>query len=235
MGYQRVFKRYELKYLLTREQTENLKRVMADYMALDQYGRTNIRNLYFDTGNYRLIRHSIEKPVYKEKLRLRSYGDPQGGDVFVELKKKFDSVVYKRRLAMPEAAAMAWLGGGRCPKDHQIGREIDAFLDFYGTLAPRVFLSYDREAYFTKDGSDLRVTFDDNILCRREHLSLSADVWGESVLDREFVLMEIKTGGGIPLWLTHALTVGRIYKTSFSKYGTAYQMYIFEGAKHHVG
>lgn len=234
MGYQSVFKRYELKYLLTREQAENIKRVMADYMMLDQYGRSNIRNLYYDTDNYRLIRHSLEKPVYKEKLRLRSYGNPQGKQVFVELKKKFESVVYKRRLAMPEKAALAWLAGGECPQDHQIGREIDAFLAFYGALKPKVFLSYDREAYFAKDGSDLRITFDDNILCRREDLHLSSETPADPVLSPSMVLMEIKTGGGIPLWLTHALTVGKIQKTSFSKYGTAYQMYIFEGARHHV-
>lgn len=235
MDYQSVFKRYELKYLLTREQAEHIKRAMADHMALDRYGRTNIRNLYFDTETYRLIRRSLEKPIYKEKLRLRSYGDPQGGEVFVELKKKFDAVVYKRRLAMPEEMAALWLSGGECPVDHQIGREIDAFLNFYGSLVTQVFLSYDREAYFAKDGSDLRITFDDNILCRREERKLSSRVWGEPVLDRAFVLMEIKTGGGIPLWLTHALTEGKIHKTSFSKYGTAYQKYIFEGVKHHVG
>jgi len=233
MEYQSVFKRYELKYLLTRQQAASLKRVMEDYMASDDYGLTNIRNLYYDTDNYRLIRNSIEKPVYKEKLRLRSYGDPKNGEVFVELKKKYQSVVYKRRLAMPETQALAWLESGQCPQDHQIGREINAFLAFYGTLAPRVFLSYDREAFFCKDGSDLRITFDDNIRCRQENLHLHENS-GVPVLDPALVLMEIKTGGGIPLWLTHALSVGRIYKTSFSKYGTAYQRFIFEGARNHV-
>lgn len=234
MPYQSVFKRYELKYLLTREQEQSIRRVMEDYMVLDQYGRTNIRNLYFDTENYRLIRKSLEKPVYKEKLRLRSYGDPKGGDVFVELKKKYDSVVYKRRIAMPEQQALVWLYGGTCNRDSQIIREIGTFLDFYGTLEPRVFLSYDRDAFYAKDRSDLRITFDDNILCRQERLHFR-DVDGTPILDPELVLMEIKTGGGIPLWLTHALSVGRIYKTTFSKYGTAYQTMIFKGAFHHVG
>ena len=61
MAFQTVFKRYELKYLLTRAQKERILEAMEPYMALDKYGRTTIRNIYFDTDNYRLIRRSIEK------------------------------------------------------------------------------------------------------------------------------------------------------------------------------
>ena len=115
MSFQTVFQRYELKYLLTQEQKKKILQAMAPYMELDQYGRTTIRNLYFDTGNYRLARHSIEKPSYKEKLRVRSYSqaDPES-PVFVELKKKYRNVVYKRRIALPEKEAMEWLQGGSC-------------------------------------------------------------------------------------------------------------------------
>ncbi len=229
MKYQNVFQRYEMKYLLTRMQKEAILQGMKDYMALDKYGRTIIRNLYFDTEDYRLIRHSIERPAYKEKLRLRSYEKVSAkGKVFVELKKKYKSVVYKRRLALPEAAAVAWLGGGESPESCQIAREIDYFMDYYGTLKPRVFLSYEREAYYCKEGGDFRVTFDENILCRREELSLESEVWGTPILDENLTLMEIKTAGGIPLWMTRLLTEQKIYKTSFSKYGTAYQKLIFK-------
>lgn len=235
MKYQNVFRRYELKYLLTREQKEAVLQGMRDYMALDKYGRTTIRNLYFDTEDYRLIRHSIEKPAYKEKLRLRSYEKVSAkGNVFVELKKKYQSVVYKRRLAMPEAEAVTWLQGNESPRDCQIAREIDYFMDYYGTLQPRVFLSYEREAYFSRDGSDFRVTLDENILCRREALSLETEVWGTPILEEGLALMEIKTSGGIPLWMTHLLAEQRIYKTSFSKYGTAYQNLIFKEVFEHV-
>ena len=165
MAYQTVFKRYELKYMLTLEQKEKILEAMEPYMALDQYGRTTIRNIYFDTDNYRLIRHSIEKPVYKEKLRIRSYrqADPES-PVFVELKKKYDSVVYKRRLSLPEEEAMEWVSGEQHPehtsqKKTQISDEIDYFLTYYKTLHPAVFLSYEREAYYSKDGDDFRVTF----------------------------------------------------------------------------
>ncbi len=226
---QTVFKRYELKYLLTEKQKEIVLRAMAGHMELDQYGRTTIRNIYFDTPNYRLIRRSIEKPAYKEKLRIRSYHRAEADStVFVELKKKYDSVVYKRRISLPEKEAMEWiLGRSHCHKDTQISKEVDYFLAFYQTLRPVVFLSYEREAYFARDGSDFRVTFDDNILCRQEDISLESPVYGTPLLPGGKVLMEIKCSGGIPLWMTKVLSQERIYKTSFSKYGTAYQTMIY--------
>lgn len=233
MAFQAVFKRYELKYLLTRQQKARILEAMEPYMALDQYGRTTIRNIYFDTDNYRLIRRSIEKPAYKEKLRIRSYqkAKPES-TVFVELKKKYDSVVYKRRMSLSEEEALDWVTGKmHCKEETQISDEIDYFLHYYETLHPVVFLSYEREAYFCKDGGDFRVTFDDNILCRQEDLSLESDVWGTPILEEGKVLMEIKCSGGIPLWMAHVLSQEHIYKTSFSKYGTAYQTMIFPNTK----
>ena len=232
MDYQSVFKRYELKYLLTPEQKALVLAAMEGNMRLDQYGRTTIRNIYFDTDNYRLIRHSLEKPAYKEKLRIRSYrrAEPDR-PVFVELKKKYDGVVYKRRLSMPEQQALDWICGTERGPDSQIGAEIDYFMRYYRTLHPAVFLSYEREAYYCNAGGDFRVTFDENILARQEELSLEAPVWGTPILPEDRVLMEIKTSGGIPLWMTHALTEGRIFKTSFSKYGAAYQTMIFPNCK----
>ncbi|MBQ4564053.1 MAG: polyphosphate polymerase domain-containing protein [Lachnospiraceae bacterium] len=233
MAYQAIFKRYEIKYLLTQHQKQTVLAAMKPYMALDRYGRTTIRNIYFDTENYRLIRRSIEKPAYKEKLRIRSYQKANSeSPVFVELKKKYNSIVYKRRLAMPEKDAMAWI----CrvtprESDSQIAAEINYVLDYYETLRPTVFLSYEREAYYALDGSDFRITFDDHILSRQDNLSLESEVGGTPLLPEGNILMEIKTSGGIPLWMTHVLTQERIFKTSFSKYGTAYQTTIFPEQK----
>ena len=228
MSYQNVFRRYELKYLLTPEQRDAVMSGMADYMKLDRYGRTTIRNVYFDTESFRLIRRSIEKPMYKEKLRIRSYARADADStVFVELKKKYNKVVYKRRIALPESVAMSWVTGEtRRPVDTQITREIDYFLSHYGTLSPAVFLSYEREAFYERDGGDFRVTFDENILARQNELSLCADVYGNSILPENRVLMEIKCPGAIPLWMTSILSREKIYKTSFSKYGVAYGEYI---------
>ena len=169
MAFVTVFKRYELKYMLTAEQKEKIVEAMSPYMELDKYGRSTIRNIYFDTDNYRLIRRSLEKPAYKEKLRVRSYSQATADStVFVELKKKYEKVVYKRRLPMSEGEATAWLSRGtECPIDTQISREINYFLAHYGKLRPTVFLSYEREAYYDKSGGDFRVTFDDNILARQ--------------------------------------------------------------------
>lgn len=229
MNYQNIFKRYELKYMLTKAQQSRLLREMEPYMALDKFGRSSIRNIYFDTDNYRLVRRSIEKPAYKEKLRVRSYG-PASADkpVFVELKKKYKSVVYKRRLALPEEQAVRWLcQSATLPESTQISREIEYFRDYYESLHPAVFLSYEREAFYCRDGGDFRMTFDENILCRDIELSLEADCWGSPLLSPGKVLLEVKTAGGIPLWLSHFLSREQIYKTSFSKYGTAYQNIIY--------
>ena len=227
--YQAVFKRYELKYLLTQEQKQIVLQAMEPYMQLDKYGRTTIRNIYYDTDDYLLIRRSIEKPVYKEKLRIRSYkrAKPES-TVFVELKKKYHSVVYKRRISLPEKGAMEWIDKDHhCHDGTQIASEIEYFIDYYKTLHPVVFLSYEREAYYCTDGSDFRVTFDDTILCRQEDLSLEAEVYGTPLLPENTVLMELKCAGGIPLWMTKVLSQQHIYKTSFSKYGTAYRTMIF--------
>lgn len=240
MAYQAVFKRYEMKYMMTRRQRRNILEAMLPYMKLDDFGHTTIRNVYFDTDSYILVRRSIEKPVYKEKFRIRSYKQAEAQDnVFIELKKKYDDVVYKRRESLSQLETLEWLARGTpFPKSSaalmsspslratQIGNEIDYFFRLYQTLNPKVFLSYEREAFYALDGSDFRVTFDENILARQEELSLSREVWGEPLMGGDMVLMEIKTSGAIPLWMTHTLAQEKIYKTSFSKYGTAYQKMI---------
>ena len=229
MAFQTVFKRYELKYMLTLDQKQKVLAAISPYMKLDKYGRTTIRNLYYDTNTYLLIRRSIERPVYKEKLRIRSYSKAEADStVFVELKKKYKQVVYKRRISLPLKKAAEWLSGEKYPdKQTQIANEIDYFIKLYGTLHPTIFLSYEREAYYATDGSDFRITFDDNILCRGEALSLESDTFGTPILDKNKVLMEIKCSGGIPLWMTKILSEEKIYKTPFSKYGTAYRTLIF--------
>ncbi len=229
MGFQTVFKRYELKYILTAEQKEKVLRAMEPYMVSDQYGRTVIRNIYFDTDDYRLIRRSIEKPAYKEKLRIRSYSRAEpDSTVFVELKKKYKKVVYKRRISLPEEEAMEWVSGERhCRKDTQISGEVDYFLHYYRCLRPVGFLSYEREAYYAEEQKDFRVTFDDTILFRQEDLSLESEVYGTPLLPEGSVLMEIKCSGAIPIWMVRALSEEQIYRTSFSKYGTAYRTIIY--------
>lgn len=230
MSSQMIFQRYEIKYLLTQRQKTQVLLAMEPYMSLDQYGRTTIRNIYFDTGTYRLIRRSIEKPAYKEKLRLRSYRRALEADpVFVELKKKYRGVVYKRRILLPQARAMNCLcRGAPFPAGNQIAEEIRYFCDYYGDLRPVMFLSYEREAFYAADGGDFRVTFDENILARTQDFSFAAGAFGEPLLEKGATLMEIKTAGAIPLWMARCLSQNGIFKTSFSKYGTAYQAMLLQ-------
>lgn len=220
-----VFQRYEIKYLLDRRQRERISAAMEHYMEPDGYGRSIVRNVYYDTDNYRLVRTSLEKPVYKEKLRLRSYGQAGADDeVFVELKKKYDSVVFKRRFAAAQRSAVEYLAGrAQAPMRTQITEEIDYFLQFYETLEPKVFLSYEREAFFGAECKEFRVTFDENILWRETGLSLEKGAYGEAILLPGQTLMEVKTLGGMPLWLVKVLSQEKIRRVTFSKYGTAYR------------
>ena len=225
MAYQAVFERYEMKYIMTKRQRKAVLEAMLPFMRQDDFGHTTIRNVYFDTDQYRLARHSGEKPIYKEKFRIRSYKQvgPQDS-VFIELKKKYCDVVYKRRESLTQLETLEWIVQETpFPKATQIGNEIDYFFEFYQTLKPKIFLSYERDAFCATDGSDFRVTFDENILARQEELSLSKDIWGENLLPEEYILMELKTPNSIPLWMAKVLTQQKIYKTSFSKYGTAYK------------
>lgn len=219
---QSVFKRYEKKYLLSLAQYKALRSALEAWMQPDEYGLHTISNIYYDTDDYRLIRGSIAKPVYKEKLRLRSYGVPTADDtVFLELKKKFDGVVFKRRAAMPLWQAAQYLQTGQKPRDEQILREIDWFLQSY-PLSPKVFICYDRIALFGRADHELRVTFDTNIRCRQTMLALDKGAWGAPLLPDGQVLMEIKIHSAMPLWMAELLSVLCIYPCSFSKYGNCY-------------
>ena len=224
MGDQMIFKRHEIKYMISTEQLALLKQAFEQYMVADEHGESTICSLYFDTPSCQLIRRSIEHPIYKEKLRLRSYGVANADTkVFVELKKKYKNVVYKRRITLTEKDAMRYLLKGEIDTPTQITNEIDYFKEFYPGIAPSMLLMYKREAYYSKDDHDFRVTFDRDVLWRDYDLSLDKGIYGRQILEPDQILMEVKTKDAIPLWLTEILTQHHIYKKSFSKYGTAYQ------------
>lgn len=227
-----VFERYELKYLMSCSQRDAILRAMEAHMTPDSYAHSDIRNLYYDTPDFLLIRRSLDKPLYKEKLRVRSYGRAQAQTpVFVELKKKYRAVVYKRRIVLPQAQALAALAGDAPLPDSQIGREIASTLAYYETLRPAVFLSYARDAYAPRDGGAFRVTFDTQICYRTDGLTLGGDCRGRALLTEDQVLMELKTPDAIPLWMARALSACGVRRTSFSKYGAAYRQMCREGQK----
>lgn len=242
-----IFKRYEVKYLLEEEQYKEFRERTQQYLTEDSYGETAVCNCYFDTPDYRLIRNSLEKPIYKEKLRLRSYGTPEQADkqVFLELKKKYRGVVYKRRECMTYGEAEAYVLQGVTPKqDSQILREIDWAMHYYGSLIPTMYLSYQRIALFerqpengaeameacgTHTGNlDLRITFDREILWRTKQLRLQDGIFGNALLEPGQRIMEVKTPGAIPRWFADVLDEMKLFPISFSKYGRAYQLSMLE-------
>lgn len=229
-GYQMIFERFEIKYMLNPVQYRELNKRLKGKMVTDQYGKTTICNIYFDTPDSRLIRESLEKPVYKEKLRLRSYGTPkENGTVFLELKKKYKGIVYKRREDMSLSEAEEYLYCLRKPdRDSQVLHEIEWFMKFYEQVIPAMYISYDRIAMYGTEDKELRITFDENILWRDEKLKLGKGSWGQALLEPGHCLMEIKIAGAMPLWLGSILDELHIYPSSFSKYGRAYEKQIVQ-------
>ncbi|MCQ2558541.1 MAG: polyphosphate polymerase domain-containing protein [Oscillospiraceae bacterium] len=221
---QATFERYEKKYLMTAEQYRALRSRLDPLIRPDLYPESTVCSIYYDTDDFSIIRESIEKPVYKEKLRLRSYNVPgEEGEVFVELKKKFKGVVYKRRVAMTNRQAELWLSGeAPAPEDSQIIREISWFLKM-NRPSPKVLICYDRLAYVAISDPRLRITFDRNMRWRDSDLHLPHGDGGAPIVDPGHVLMEVKIPGAAPVWLAKMLSELQIYPTSFSKYGSAYR------------
>ncbi len=217
-------KRVEMKYILTKEQLDYLIDAIKGHMVMDKYGLTSIASIYYDTPNHQLIRNSIEKPHYKEKVRVRSYGlSYPGATVYLELKRKINGITYKRRVALDEITADNFLKNkGDIGVNGQIANEITYFRDLYQKLIPAYLLIADRVAYYQPHG-DIRLTIDRNPRYRTTDLNLTSSMEGTPLLDNGGAILEIKVQQAMPLWLTEILSKGKIYKSSFSKVGEAYK------------
>ena len=219
-----VFQRIEKKYLLDDEQYYRFLQAIEPYMTLDEYGHYTICNIYYDTNHYELVNKSIEKPIYKEKFRVRCYGIPDlESKVFLEIKKKYKGVVFKRRVSLTLNETKAYLEEGKKPDKYtQIMNEIDYFLEKYHP-EPKLFLAYDRLAYHGTQDSEIRMTFDTRIRSREYDLSLELGDHGELLLAENMHLLEIKVNAAMPMWLAHTLSELQIYPVSYSKYGSVYK------------
>ncbi|MBE6641282.1 MAG: polyphosphate polymerase domain-containing protein [Ruminococcaceae bacterium] len=218
-----IFKRVEKKYFITEETARALFDRIGHLLDTDPHGKSTVYNIYLDTPSFLLIRNSIDAKTYKEKLRMRSYGVPKpDSHVFLELKKKYHGVVYKRRLSMTYSEALDYIIDGKRTKDSQIMREIDYSMKYYGNPGPGAVIIYDREAFYFKENSEVRLTFDRNVRYRFDDLTTASGDSGTVITEPGAVLMEIKTDGAMPLSLVKALSELKIYPSSFSKYGTAY-------------
>ena len=220
---QEIFQRVEQKYILTKEQKEQFIQTVKEHLIDDEYGPSTICNIYFDNENNDLIRTSIDKPAYKEKVRLRSYNTPnKETKAFLEIKKKYDGVVYKRRIEETLDHIERHISDGNelnCNK--QILNEIDYCFNYY-KLNPVLFLAYDRVAYYDNEDKSFRITFDTNIVARDYDLNLEKGVYGKKYCDEDTYIMEVKCAGGLPIWFVKALEDINVYPASFSKYGRVY-------------
>lgn len=234
-----TFNRYENKYRVDQRTWELLQSQLLDRMEPDTYnqnGRTySISNLYYDTPDSHLIRTSLQKPVYKEKLRLRAYGVPGlETQVYLEIKKKCQGIVNKRRSALILSDAYDFVASGQLPaerpyQNRQVLREITYLLQQH-ELRPSLYLAYDRLAFFDRENRDLRISYDTNIRSRRTDLHLESGDHGAQLLAPGEGLIEIKVAGNMPFWLARLLSDLEIRPTSFSKYGTEYQLQLAQTA-----
>ncbi len=224
LGAKLTFNRLEKKFLLTEEQFLRIKEEIDKRFDPDEYGETTICNLYYDTPDFILFTRSAEKPIYKEKLRLRTYGIPTDTSTgFIEVKKKYNGVVFKRRITMPLNDAIKFLKDEiDLDEPTQISKELKYFLRFYKNLEPRIYVSYDRSAFFCKENRDFRITFDRNLTWRDYDLDLTKGSYGKLLTEPTQVLMEIKVPSAIPLWLVEILNELNVYTRSFSKVGNAF-------------
>lgn len=225
--YNSTFVRYEKKYILTAEQYRQLSSALEDYTMPDEYGQTDIYTIYYDTPDFLLVRRSLEKPIFKEKLRLRTYGKPEKfSAAFVEIKRKYDKTVYKRRFSLSYAEALAYFQNPF--GDTQIAKEICYALHCYPKIQPAMAITYTRISKIGKDDPSLRITFDSDIRWNREPTNFTEISGGAPLLPPGSQIMEIKAAQSIPLWLTQVLTRFSCYPGSFSKYGAAYTAMIHE-------
>lgn len=221
--HQNIFARTEQKYIISTEQFNYITAIFSLHMRADEHGESTIHSIYYDTPDFSLIRTSVDKNEYREKIRLRSYGTPESAStVFAEMKKKYRGVTYKRRACIPFFTSQDFMSGILIP-DNQIEKEIIYEINALMPLLPQVFISYDRQAFFSTENPDFRVTFDRNILWRTSDLRLDSEVYGTSQLPCGKYIMEIKTPDVMPVWTAKLLSDICAYPSSHSKYGTAYK------------
>ena len=232
------FQRFETKYVISKEKLAALLAEFEDYMVEDEHAYSTISNLYYDTPTYQMIRESLEKPYFKEKLRVRTYdaAPAENSQVFLEIKKKVRKIVYKRRIATDLLAAEAYLGGEQERiDDSQIRSEIDWLTQRYQGVEPRMFIYYNRYSMKGREDENVRITIDHDVTYRSHQLSLLAGTHGENLLPDNHVIMEIKVPGAYPLWLTEILDRHQVFSKSFSKYGVAYKKTTaYKGVVNHV-
>ena len=228
------FRRVEKKYIITKEQYTAIEEAIKGKMVEDEHGKSIIYNLYLDTGQFELIRHSITKPIYKDKVRLRSYSIPNNDTpIYLEIKRKYDGVVSKRRVETNLNEFHEYLSNNEENKEEQVEKELHYYFKHYN-LKPTMFVSYYRGAYYDREDSGFRLTFDSEVVARNYDLELEKGVYGTDILGKDKYIMEVKTLGAIPMWFVKILDELKIRPCGFSKYGEAYTQLILKEEEENV-
>lgn len=230
-----VFNRYELKYIFNAGIYKELFSALKPHLRMDEFGDEegfySISNLYFDTFDNFFHQQNLKRDKFRQKLRLRVYGNITLQDeVFLEIKKKYNGIVNKRRTLMKLGDAYRFLELNKEDTDlsdfkssnSQILKEIFFLKSFYN-LHPKTVLSYDRQALQGVKDPDLRVTFDRNIRSRGYDLKVENGSYGEPIVSHDTMLMEVKVSTSVPLWLVRILNEFPCRRQSFSKYSTYQQ------------
>ncbi len=218
-----VFKRIEQKYILSKIEYDKMQKIIDKYFLKDIYYDNKIYNIYFDNDNKDIVINSLEKPRYKRKLRVRSYGIPKNDDtIYFEIKKKYNGMVYKRRVMLTLLEYNNYINKGILPgRDMQIMKEIDYIIKYY-KLHPYMFLAYDRLSYYCKNNINFRITFDSNLRSRYDKLELNNSNLDELYFENNNYIMEVKCINSLPMWFVSYLSDNKIYPVSFSKIGNIY-------------
>ena len=201
-------------------------------MTRDEYGLHTINSLYYDTVNYDLISLARRKPNYREKLRIRCYGtDYVNAPYFLEIKKKVNKVIYKRRVDMNFYQVNDFINHGLLPINNSFSdeltlMEVKRILD--NNVFPSVMVIYDRIALFDNLDPNFRVTFDFNMRWRKDRLNFLHDDSGSIIAPEVDVIMEVKILKSYPLWFSQLLSELKIFPQSFSKFGEVYKRYILK-------
>ncbi len=220
-----VFQRVEDKYPMTKAQARELLEAMKDHITEDAYFRYTVRSVYFDNDDSQLVIRSLMKPKYKMKLRLRCYGEPEGNTpVFLETKKKYGDIVYKKRIQLSEEEAEDYIDCGIMHHvQNNTASEIDYLMNYYN-LSPKVYIAYDRQCYSSRSERDVRITFDYNVRYRLDNVDLHEYGSEEQLTDDDTVVMEVKAMDRYPMWLVRLLSERKMYRQSFSKYARIYSL-----------
>ncbi len=214
------FQRYEKKFHLHKETYQSMLEELHGHIVEDDYHSYTISNVYYDNEDNKIIRHSISKPVFKQKLRIRSYDNE---NLFFEIKKKYRSQVFKRRVVIK--ADDYYNNDFSKVADKQTLSEIEYFIEYHKVF-PKVALKYSRVAYKGIEDENLRITFDSQLKYSTTNLDIrQKDNTLKDELDGSYI-MEIKVEGAVPVWLSMILDKLKIYSTPFSKYGYCYKKYL---------